>query len=112
MWLFTKQGFYSIVRKDGDEWHVRARARTDLENLNRLAETGHAIHRSEGADYRWRMVVSGAEARALVGKLAEDIDYANFKGAVARTPGQADKSGILHEIWSLMYRYQGGKEEA
>lgn len=109
MWLFTKQGFYSIVRKEDDEWHVRARARSDLENLNRLAGTGHAIHRSEGADYRWRMVVPGAEARALVGRLAEDIDYANFKGAVARMPGQADKLGILHEIWELMWRYQSGR---
>lgn len=111
MWLFMKQGFYSIVRKDGDEWHIRARARKDLENLNRLAGTDHAIHRSEGADYRWRMVVSGAEARALVGRLADDIDYPNFKGAVAQTPGQEDKLGILHEIWSLMYRYQSGLEQ-
>ncbi len=111
MWLFTKQGFYSIVRKDGGEWHVRARARKDLENLNRLAGTDHAIHRSEEADYRWRMVVPGAEAQRLVGRLADDIDYSNFKSAVARTPGQEDKVGILHEIWSLMHHYQCGQEE-
>ena len=110
MWLFTKQGFYSIVRKADGLWHVRARARKDLENLNRLAGTDHAIHRSADADYRWRLVVPGAEARALIGKLADDIDYANFKGVVARTPGQADKLGILHEIWELMYRYQGERE--
>ena len=110
MWLFTKQGFYSIVSKGDDQWHVRARARKDLENLNRLAGTDHAIHRSNDADYRWRLVMPGAEARALIGKLAEDIDYSNFKGVVARTPGQEDKLGILHEIWSLMYRYQSGEE--
>ena len=96
MWLFMKQGFYSIVRKDGDEWHIRARARKDLENLNRLAGTDHAIHRAEKADYRWRIVVPGTEARALVARLADDIDYPNFKSAVAQTPGQEDKLGILH----------------
>lgn len=111
MWLFTKHGFYSVVAKDGGQWHVRARARKDLENLNRLAGTAHAIHRSADADYRWRMVVPAAEARSLLGKLAEDIDYANFKAAVARTPDQADKLGILHEIWSLMHGYQSGQEE-
>ena len=110
MWLFTKQGFYSIVRKGDGRWHIRARARKDLENLNRLAGTDHAIHRSDGADYRWRLVVPGAEAQALIAQLAADIDYPNFKEAVAQTPGQEDKLGILHEIWSLMDRYQSGQE--
>lgn len=110
MWLFTRQGFYSIISKGENEWHVRARARKDLDNLNRLARTDYTIHRSEGADYRWRMVVPGGEARALIGKLAEDIDYSNFKGVVARTTGQEDKLDILHEIWSLMYRYQSERE--
>lgn len=110
MWLFTKQGFYSIVAKSTKEFHVRARARKDLENLNRLAGTNYAIHRSEDADYRWRMVMPGNAARALVAKLAADIDYANFKGVVAKTPGQADKMDILHRIWGLMYDYQQDQE--
>jgi sarcosine oxidase gamma subunit len=111
MWLFTKQGFYSVVAKSEGEWHVRARTRKDLENLNRLAGTKHPIHRSDGADYRWRIVLPGEEARALIAKLAADIDYANFKGVVARTPDQRDKLSILHEIWELMYRYQTEREE-
>jgi hypothetical protein len=110
MWLFTKQGFYSVVCKGENEWHVRARARRDLENLNRLAGTEWTIHRSGGADYRWRMVVPGEAARALLARLAADIDYANFKGVVARTPDQRDKLGILHEIWELMHRYQSERE--
>ena len=111
MWLFTKQGFYSIVGKGEQAFHVRARARKDLANLNRLARTKYTIHRSEDADYRWRMVVTGDEARALIAKLAADIDYSNFKGVVARTPGQQDKLAILHRIWELMCDYQFGHEE-
>ena len=30
MWLFTKQGFYSIVSKGERKFHVRARAKKDL----------------------------------------------------------------------------------
>ena len=110
MWLFTKRGFYSIISKKESEWHVRARAREDLENLNALAGTSYTVHCSENADYRWRMVVSGEEARALIAKLAADIDYSNFKGVVGRTPGQQDKLDILHQIWGLMYDYQCRKE--
>jgi hypothetical protein len=33
MWLMTKHGFYSIVQRKPDEYHVRARERLDLENL-------------------------------------------------------------------------------
>ena len=31
MWLCTKLGFYSIVRKEPDTFHIRARCREDLE---------------------------------------------------------------------------------
>ena len=44
MWLFTKQGFYSIVSKGEQAFQVRARARKDLANLNRLAGTKYTIH--------------------------------------------------------------------
>jgi hypothetical protein len=33
MWLFTKHGFYSIVHKPKEGWHVRARRRSDLEAI-------------------------------------------------------------------------------
>lgn len=33
VWLMTEFGFYSIVQKRPDEYHIRARERKDLENL-------------------------------------------------------------------------------
>lgn len=110
MWLFTKRGFYSIISKGEDEWHVRARAEKDLEALNEVAGTDYKIHRSEDADYRWRMVIPGAEAKKLIAALAEDIDYSNFKGVIAKTPAQRDKLDILHRIWAEMYAYQEERE--
>lgn len=52
------------------------------------------------------MVIPGAEAKKLIAALAEDVDYSNFKGVIARTPAQRDKLSILHRIWSAMYTYQ------
>lgn len=106
MWLFTKCGFYSIVRKSADEWHVRARAKKDLENLVALVGGKHKIHRSADADYLWRIVCGGAEAKKMIARLADDIDYANFKEAVGATLDQADKLTAYHEIWGVMRYYQ------
>lgn len=109
MWLFTKRGFYSIVRKSDDEWHVRARAKKDLENLLALVGAKHKVHRSVDADYRWRIVCGTADARQMIARLSEDIDYSNFKGKIAATPDQADKLRAYHDIWGIMYDYQCGQ---
>ena len=106
MWLFTKSGFFSIVRKTDREWHVRARARRDLENLNRLAGEKHKIHKSPHADYRYRIVCTGEAARTMIARLAEDIDYDNFKGKIAATPDQAGKLPEYSEIWGILYNWQ------
>lgn len=38
MWLCTTLGFYSIVQKDADTHHIRARCREDLEALTAVLE--------------------------------------------------------------------------
>ena len=109
MWLFTKRGFYSVVRKSDKEWHVRARAKRDLENLVMLVGGRNKVHTSPDADYRYRIVCDGATAKKMIACLAEDIDYSNFKGMVGATPDQADKMPAYHEIWGVMYDYQQAK---
>ena len=48
MWLMTKHGFYSIVQKKQGEFHVRARVRKDLENLQeRVPLAGREIQSSK-----------------------------------------------------------------
>ncbi|WP_043585355.1 hypothetical protein [Geminisphaera colitermitum] len=97
MWLCTKIGFFSIVQKLPGEYHVRARAKRDLENLCRLVATPASakwqIHRSEPADYRWRLVVGEEAIGAIFAALSTSIDYSNFKSEIAATPGQRDKLG-------------------
>ena len=104
MWLFTKRGFYSIIRKS--EWHVRARVKADLEGLNRLVGADHTIHTTPDADYRFRVVCRGEDARKMIEALAADIDYSNFKARICSTPEQADKLAMYHEIWQMLYNYQ------
>lgn len=112
MWLCTQHGFYSIVRKAGDEFHIRARQRRDLENLRDLvgienrAAARWVIHRSEPADYRWRMVVTQADVAMVFAALAGAIDYSNFKSRIHCRPDQRDKLDAYHDLWGDMHRLQ------
>ena len=79
MWLATKFGFDSIVQKqaasDGSpDFHVRARIRTDLENI--LAATGlcREIHEWPDADYRYRVLLDKEELAQLMTVLTGTLD--------------------------------------
>ncbi len=99
MWLCTQHGFYSIVQKRPGEYHVRARLRRDLMNLRELCGAAWQIHRSEGADYRWRAVVEADDLALIMANLAESIDYANFKGRIHEREDQAAKSPAYGALW-------------
>ena len=115
MWLCTQHGFYSIVRKAGDEYHIRARKREDLENLSDLiaqryprASQAHAwkIHRSVPADYRWRMVVTARALGYVFAALESSIDYSNFKSRIHDRVDQREKSQAYGSLWADLYRLQ------
>lgn len=108
MWLCTQHGFYSIVQKGEDEFHIRARLRRDLENLQKLGGWKWKIHRSLNADYRFRAVVTRREIAPVFMKLCEAINYSNFKGRIHELPDQRGKgdaySGFWHSMWSVQAR--------
>src|SRR5687767_10298861 len=99
MWLFTPQGFYSVVahRRDADKLLVRARVREDLDAL-REQIPGLRIFSDQAADYRWRAVVTRAEWVAALAQLAEDLNYDNFKSTVAERQGH-ERSRVYEYIW-------------
>ena len=84
MWIASKFGFYSIVCKDTDEFHVRARLRVDLENLLAAINVDEEIHQSEYADYRYRLVVSSEVVRKITTTFAATLDYPNFKNGLQK----------------------------
>ena len=104
MWLCTKLGFFSIVRKTPTEVHIRARAEHDLENLRRACgwripgAPSWRIFRSEPADYRFRIVIAPDQLAEVMTVLAASLDYSNFKGVIAGTPDQRDKLGIYSDF--------------
>ena len=112
MWLVTTQGFYSVVahRDDPDTLIVRGRSRDDLEALRKQVP-GLEPFEDPAADYRYRAYVSRAEWLAAVAQLTCDVDYDNFKSAVATRQGAA-RAQIYGSVWADLLALQDGRRGA
>lgn len=104
MWLVTKTGFYSIVHKPGDgrRLTIRSRVRSDLvalrrEHLPRMSK----IVEIPLSDYQFRATAEKRDVERAVAKMASEVDYPNFKDAVAAEQGAA-RSAIYHRVWAAL----------
>jgi len=102
MWVATTQGFYRVVqhRRDRSKLLVRARTREDIEALRDQIPDIRTFSDSR-ADYRWRAVVTRAEWIAALAQLVSELDYPNFKSAVASRQG-SERAHYYGEVWSVL----------
>lgn len=105
MWVSSKFGFYSIVKKP-DGWNVRARVKKDLENVLAASGLENPIKVYPEADYRFRIIVDAAGLAAVFEVLEKSIDYDNFKSMIGRTPDQQEKLHAYHNVWNEMFNIQ------
>ena len=107
MWIFTTIGFFSVVA-DADHprmLKIRARTRADLEGLRRWHLPDIEIAETHHTDYRYRAFVHRDEWIHAAQSLAAEVDYPNFKHAVARRQG-VGRAKLYGEIGLLMYGLQ------
>ncbi len=92
MWLFTTDGFFSVVSKGcrPDQLMVRARVKADLKRAFPKAK----IATSNATDYRYRTVVTRKALVALLARTVEKLQqhktprkYNSFGVDVARVHG-------------------------
>ena len=118
MWIFTRYGFFSFVcarQGDGkygqpvdpDRIMIRARSMEHLECLKgRFVDEldQYDIREFGNSDYPFRIIIKKLIWWKLVTKLAEEVDYDNFKSEVARYLGQSgsDYGEALHQVWEVM----------
>lgn len=110
MWIVTDRGFFSVVDKGKPEGClcIRARVREDLENLCRLDSLrsyADTIEESALSDYRFRIYPKREDWSEAAADLSEQIDYDNFKSAVARRQG-SERAGTYHRVWDILYGLQ------
>lgn len=106
MWLCTHLGFFSIVRKERDTFHIRARCREDLYRLSQAAGIGKPIASYAGSDYPWRILCPAVDMHHFMSALTASIDYGNFKSAIAASPTQRPKLSAYHDIHHRMVEWQ------
>lgn len=102
MWIFTQDGFISIVQSRIDENHliVRARRREDL----RAMFPNHTPVYTPDSDYPWRITVLRMVFTAVMLKQFADITYDNFKD---QTGG--DYHDFLVQVWQRGLDYQDSR---
>lgn len=116
MWVFTTDGFYSAVahREDKTMLMVRCRKEADAKalakRLTAVTDEPHVLATPE-ADYAWRLVVPRLAWSWYLWQFAADLDYPNFKNAVAERQGW-ERADIYHDVWQVMWEYQTDGHDA
>ena len=112
MWIFTNQGFYSVVahRDEPDTLLIRARDENDLRGLQKFIPELEVVE-MDNADYRYRAFVSRAEWEAALITMTRSIDYANFKDEVKAKQG-ADRASVYMRVWSALLALQPPRSSA
>ena len=105
MWIASRFGWVSIVRKGGNgkEWQIRARVRKDLLSLIAAAKLqDQKVIETFDSDYRYRIVLEKEQLGRVFEALESSIDYPNFKSVVAKIRGQEKHLQAYHKIWAIM----------
>jgi hypothetical protein len=102
MWVFTTDGFFSIVHNKycaEEELTVRARSETDLEKF--MASCGCQVEIMEigHASYRYRIQVPRETVARYLSRYVMELPYGNFKDACFYASFSMNRMDVLHAIW-------------
>jgi len=111
MWVFTREGFFSVVwDKDcrGDELAVRSQCKEDICKLSKKL-SGYCdesqVVKKEGRAYRYRIRVTKQAWSAYLADSALQVDYSSVKKNVI--PANDDlRRDAYYQVWEAIYRWR------
>jgi hypothetical protein len=102
MWIFTIEGFVSVIREPYDHTEVIAQAR-DLKSLHTLEfVSGKKAIATPSADYPYQIRVTNWELDKFLQFATEDISYDSFEIAVGANRGEIYEN-TLRKICHAMH---------
>jgi hypothetical protein len=107
MWIFTKDGYFSIVQKGGapNTLMVRARVRPDLEILADKLHLGPAaIIDTPDGDYAHRLLVDKEAFARYLANSVHSLDYPNFKATVNHPDHLRHRAYM--RVWESLFNWQ------
>lgn len=105
MWLFTKHGYYAIVKdkKEEDTYWLRGRIEADLNNVIELMDLENPeILYKDYADYKYRIKLSKKEFIDFMLNIADNLDYSNFKSMMDNNANQRHKIFAYYEVYNVL----------
>ncbi len=116
MWIFSMDGFFSVVSKHcgPDEVLVRTRRRSDMNRfLERIGRTDIPVLEISGSDYAFRTKVPrDLWAEYLSDHASADIDYDNFRVALELLyPDDSQRREAYHRVYEIMAAWQDEPDE-
>lgn len=105
MWIFSEQGFFSVVEdwEDRDCVYVRARWKKDLENILSIEGAPArclAVISTPERDYPFRVHMTKSEWSRVASVMAGGIGYGNFKGRISVI--DPDRERLYMRVWDIM----------
>ena len=111
MWVFTRDGFFSVVwdqQCKTDEVMVRARCREDLCRLSKKLKgycDDDQILASFESGYGFRMKIGKHEWADYLAEYARNIDYSDVKNHLVTESDALRKEAYL-KVWEALFRWQ------
>ena len=102
MWIFTREGFFSVVvnRQNNRQLIVRARFEEDIFRLAGILNVAWE-NSKPSADYPFRLVCTKNIWGNFLLKASEEIDYENFKNEMANH-FSPERINQLYTVWKTM----------
>lgn len=102
MWIFTQEGYVSVVdnRQSPGKLTVRARDKASLKPIS--DRTGAEIIELPHRDYEYRVYVTREQFADWLVDQANNLTYSNFKKQISRTRGDLFHAAC-EAVWAVMH---------
>jgi len=118
MWIFTKDGFYSVAQDaycNEEQVTARARVRLDLERLQAWCkknglDKGQNILKIDHADYRYRVIMPKDTWAKYAFTMAAEIDYPTVKDNIVPS-NESVRKNAYYGVWNELYSWQDLAEQ-
>ncbi len=101
MWLFTSEGFVSVVAHNEKPDTLLVRARDEGSLLSLVEATGATLRHTPSNDYPYRLEALREAFSAWVADQITELDYTNYKAHMGSA--RPEFGDALHDVWAAMH---------
>ena len=102
MWIFTSEGFVSVVQHSEKPDTLIVRARDEDSLLSLVEATGATLKHTPSNDYPYRIGVLRRAFSSWLADQVSNLDYSNYKAAMGLS--RPDFHSALADVWVAMHQ--------